>query len=123
MKLVVRWVIVAASLFAAAWLVPGIHVSGNGWIAVGVTAVVLGLVNALLRPILKLLSCALIVVTLGIFALFINGFTLLMAAHIAHDWFGLGFVIDGYWPAFWGAIVVSVVSFLLSVFLVGDSER
>jgi putative membrane protein len=123
MKLLLRWLIVAVSLFAAASLVPGINVSGNGWIAVGVTAAILGLVNAIIRPILKFLSCGLIVVTLGIFTLFINGFTLWIAAWMSENWFAMGFSIDGYWPAFWGGIVVGIVSFLLSMFLIGENER
>jgi putative membrane protein len=57
MKLLLRWVIIAFSLFVAAWLVPGIRVEGNAWLIYAVMAVILGLVNAVVRPLLKLLTC------------------------------------------------------------------
>lgn len=113
-----RWIITAIALVIAAWIVPGIHVTDDpGWVAVVVTAAVLGLVNAVLRPVLTLLSCGCIILTLGVFTLFINGFTLWLSAWVAENWLEVGFFIDGYWPAFFGAIVVSVVSFILSVAL------
>ncbi|MCK4315799.1 MAG: phage holin family protein, partial [Anaerolineae bacterium] len=67
MKLLVRWVIASLALFAAVWLVPGIRVAGNAWIIYAVMAIILGLVNAIVRPPLKLLTCPLIIVTLGLF--------------------------------------------------------
>ena len=101
MKIVIRWIIVSLSLFIAAWLVPGIRVDGNAWVAYAAMAVILGLVNALVRPVLTLLSCPLIILTLGLFVLVINGLTLWLASAIAVNWFGIGFYVDGFWPAFW----------------------
>lgn len=124
MKLLIRWVISAVSLFAAAWLVEGIRVADNrGWVAYAVMAVILSLVNALIRPLLKVLTCPLILLTLGLFALVINAVTLLIASAIANRVFGVGFYVDGFWPALWGALIVSVVSVILNAFVRDDSER
>jgi putative membrane protein len=79
MKLLIRWAITSFALYVAAWIVPGIRVEENGWVAFGVMAIILGLVNAIVRPMLKLLSCPLIIVTLGLFVLVINGITLWLA--------------------------------------------
>lgn len=123
MKLLIRWLIVAIALFAAVAVIPGIRVEDtNAWIAVGVMAVVLGLVNAIIRPILAFLSCGCIVATLGLFMLVINGLTLWLSAWIAQNWLNLGFYVDGFWPAFWGGIVVGAVSFVLSLVLVDDRD-
>lgn len=117
MKLLLRWIIVSLSLFVAAWLVPGIRIDGNAWIVFGATAVILGLVNAFVRPVLTFLSCPLIILTLGLFILVINGLTLWLASAIAVNWFGIGFYVDGFWPAFWGALISSVVSVILSALI------
>ncbi len=123
MKLVLRWLITAVALIAAANLVPGITIDDqNGWIAVLLMAVALGLVNAFVRPLLKLLSCPFVILTLGLFLLVINALCLWLAAWFANAVFGAGFIIAGFWPAFWGSIIVSIVSFLLSLFLPDDDE-
>lgn len=117
MKLLIRWIIVACSLFVAAWLVPGIRVEGNAWLIFTVMAVILGLVNAIIRPILALLTCSLIILTLGLFVLVINALTLWLASAIAVNWFHVGFYVDGFWAAFLGALIVSIVSVILSAIL------
>ena len=122
MKIVIRWIIVSLSLFIAAWLVPGIRVDGNAWVAYAAMAVILGLVNALVRPVLTLLSCPLIILTLGLFVLVINGLTLWLASAIAVNWFGIGFYVDGFWPAFWGALIASIVSIILSALVREDDH-
>lgn len=121
MKLIVRWLITGLALFAAAWLVPGIRVEGDGWTVYAVMAVILALINALVRPVLKLLTCPLIILTLGIFVLVINGFTLWLASTIAQNWFGVGYVVDGFGAAFLGSLIVSIVSVILSA-LVREEE-
>jgi putative membrane protein len=78
-------------------------------------------VNAIIRPVLKILTFPIIIVTLGIFALVINGLMLLLTSALS-DALGLGFHVSGFWAAFWGALVVSVVSTLLSL-MIGDSPR
>jgi putative membrane protein len=122
MKLIIRWVITSISLFVAAWLVPGIRVDEGGWMVFALMAVVLGLVNAVVRPILKFLSCPLIILTLGVFVLVINGLTLWLASKIAASWFGVGFHVDGFWAAFFGALIVSIVSVILNA-LMPDTKR
>jgi putative membrane protein len=116
MNLLIRWIIASFSLFIAAWLVPGIRVEGNAWGAYAVMAVILGLINAVVRPILQLLSLPLIMLTLGLFLLFINGITLWMASAIAVKVLHVGFYVDGFWSAFLGALIVSIVSVILSAF-------
>ncbi len=118
-KLLVRWVITILALFAAVLIVPGIRVSGTAWIAYALMAIILGLVNAVVRPILKVLTCPLILLTLGLFTLVINGFTLWLSARIA-NMLGIGFYVDGFWPAFWGALIVSIVSVILSALVRED---
>ncbi|HOU15024.1 MAG TPA: phage holin family protein [Anaerolineae bacterium] len=123
MKLIIRWAIGAFSLFVAAWLVTGIHVDdGGGWVVYAVMAVILGLANAFVRPLLKLLTCPLIMLTLGLFTLVVNALTLLLSAWVA-NYFGVGFYIDGFWPAFWGALIVSIVSVVLNVFVKDDDDH
>lgn len=117
MKILIRWVITGLALFAAAWLVPGITVEGNGWTVYAVMAIILAFVNAVVRPILKLLTCPLIILTLGIFVLVINGFTLWLASLIAQSWFGVGYSVDGFGAALLGSLIVSVVSVALSALI------
>ena len=119
-KLLVRWLISALALLAAAWLVPGIRVDGNAWVAYAGMAVVLGLVNAVIRPLLKLLTCPLILLTLGLFVLVVNAVTLLIAARVAAA-VGIGFHVEGFLPAFLGALIVSIVTVILSA-VVSDKD-
>jgi putative membrane protein len=123
MKLILRWLITAFSLFVAAWLVKGIRVEGNAWVVFAVTAIILGLVNALVRPILKFLSCPLIILTLGLFVLVINGLALWLASWVAVSGFHVGFHVQGFWAAFWGALIVSIVSVILSALLHEDRRH
>lgn len=123
MKLLLRWVILSFALFVAAWLVPGIRVRQDAWTAYAAMALILGLVNAVVRPFLKLLSCPLILLTLGLFVLVINGFALWLAARIALDWFGVGFYVDGFGSAFFGALIVSIVSVILNLLLKDEARH
>jgi putative membrane protein len=117
MKLIIRWLIASASLFVAAYLVPGIRVEDqNAWKVFIVMALVLGLVNALVRPILGVVSLPLIILTLGIFMLVVNGASFLIAARIAEG-MGVGFYVDNYWSAFLGSIVVSIVTVVLQTII------
>ena len=122
MRFIIRWFITAIAVAVAAWITPGITLEGNGVIAVIVTALILGLVNALIRPLLKLFSCGLIVVTLGLFTLVINAICLWLASWISVSWFSIGFNVNNMWSAFVGAFIISVVSFLLS-FLLPDKDK
>ena len=122
-RLLIRWLITSIAVGVAAFVVPGIgHDGTNALIAIVITAAVLGLLNAVLRPILRFLSCGLIIATLGLFLLVINAFVFWLSAQISDSWFHSGFFIHGFWPAFWGSIVVSIVSFFLSVFVSDPDE-
>jgi len=123
MKLVIRWVITAVALVVAVWLIPGIRIeSQNAWIAVGLMAVILGFVNAIIRPVLMFLSCGFIILTMGLFMIVVNGLALWLASWISVNLFNVGFYVDGLWPAILGSLVVSIVSFLLSL-LIPDNKQ
>jgi len=85
-------------------------------------ALVLGLINAFIRPFLYALSCGLIVITLGLFTLVINGLMLWLASYIMVEGIGLEFHIDGFWNAVLGALVISVVSVSVSLFVGGKKS-
>lgn len=123
MRILLHWLITAAALLAAVAVVPGISVTGGGLLAVGITAAVLGLINAFLRPLLRMLGCGFIVLTLGLFLLVINAFTLWLAARIADGVFNQAFHVNGFWPALLGGIIVSVVSWLLWMMFPGEKKR
>lgn len=123
MKLLLRWIILAAALFATAFFIPGIRIEGNNAIVVvAVTAIVLGFVNAFIRPILAFFSCGLLILTLGLFSLVINAATLMLSSYISVNWLGIGFHVDGFWPAFWGAIILSIISMILSSILIDKRD-
>ncbi|GAB3819113.1 phage holin family protein [Micromonospora zhanjiangensis] len=118
MAFVVRLVINAIALWITTLVVSGIEVSGR---SAGVTALTLlavalifGVVNAVLKPIIRVLGCVFYVLTLGLFALVVNALLFLLVGWIA-DQFNLPFRVAGFWPAFWGAIVMAVVSWLISL--------
>ena len=120
-KLLIRWVITVIALIVAALVVPGITVQDEkAWVAFGVIALVLGLVNAFIRPLLALVSCGCIILTMGLFMLVINALTLWLSSYIAVNWLNVGFYVDGFWSAFIGAFIVSIVSFALSLFVKDD---
>lgn len=119
MRFLIRLLINAAALWVATRLVSGITATSEPVTFLAV-ALVFGLLNALVRPLLTMLTCPLMILTLGLFTFVINALILWLTSAAATK-FGLGFHIDGFWPAFWGALVVSIVSVLLSVF-VGEPE-
>lgn len=121
-KLLLRWLVNALALFAAAQVVPGIEIDGNGWVVYAVVAIIFGLINALIRPLLKMLTCPLITLTLGLFTLVINALMLLLTSWIGTV-IGYRFYIDGFWPAFWGGLVVSVVSVVLNLVIQDEEDR
>ena len=123
MKLILRWLIIAVSLYVAVLVVPGISVEGDAWIAFSVMAVVLGLVNAVIRPVLKFMSCGFIVVTMGLFSLVINAATFMLASMISLNWFDIGFYVDGFWSALLGSLIVSIVSVILSQILIDKKKN
>jgi putative membrane protein len=117
-KFLLRLLINAVALYIAARIVPGIEI-GSQILVVLAVALVFGVVNALLRPLLKLLTCPFIVLTLGLFTLVINAVMLLLTSALSQA-LGLDFLVRGFWPAFWGALVVSIVSFVVTLLLRED---
>jgi len=114
-KFILRWVINAIAIFLAIKFVPGIHLQ-SGLVSVIWLALIFGLVNAFLRPLLQLLTCPLIVLTLGLFTLLINAFLFWLTGQIGQA-FGIALTFDGFWPIFLGALVITVVSIVLSLIL------
>jgi len=114
----IRTVVVAVALWVAVLLVPGIAL-GGGTTAAGigtlvVVALIFGLVNAVVKPIVKIVGCAFYILTLGLISFVVNALLFLLVGWIAGQ-LQLPFTVDGFWAAFWGAIVVGVVSFVLHV--------
>jgi putative membrane protein len=115
MKLLKRWIVIMIAVFLAALIVPGITVNGeSGWATYAIMAAILALLNAILLPILKTLSCGLIVLTFGIFSLVLNGAVFMLSSNIAQSWFNSGYHVDSWWSAFLGSVIVSFVSMLFS---------
>ena len=114
-SLLLHWLLNAAALWVAAWLLPGLDFQGT-LLQLLLVAAVFGIVNSLLRPILTVLTCPLIVVTLGLFTLVINACMLLLTGWLSARW-DLGFSVTGFWAAFFGGLVVGLVSVLLSLLM------
>lgn len=113
--LFIRFVVTGVAVLLATEIVPGIRVES---LSAGIAAVIVfALFNAVVRPVLYLLSLPLIIVTLGLFMVVINALLLQCVS-----WLVKGFVVEGFWPSFWGALLISVVSSLLNVF-VSDRGR
>jgi putative membrane protein len=112
-KFIIRWAINAVGLYAAVWLVPGIEYLGD-WTGILWLALIIGLLNALVRPLLKFLTCPLIILTLGFFTLVINTVMLLLTRTIGQS-LGIGLSVDGFWSALLGSLIMSVVSIVMSV--------
>ena len=121
MRFLVRVLVNAVALWAASQLVSGIHHEG-GWTTLLLVAVIFGLLNAVIRPILAFLSCPLLILTLGLFTLVLNAGMLLLTGAVSRG-LGLGFYVDSFSPAFWGGLIISLVSMVLSVFVKDDRGR
>ncbi len=120
MRLIVRLLAGAVALAVAAWLIDGISVgpgtTGERVLTLLAVAVIFGLVNAIVRPVVRLIALPLFIVTLGLFTFVVNALMLLLTAWIG-DQFDLAFDVNGFWPALLGALVISVVTFVLNVLL------
>lgn len=126
MRLLLRLLASAVALAVAAGLVDGISVgpgtdTERALTLLGV-AIIFGLVNAIVRPILRLLTLPLVVLTLGLFLLVLNALMLLLTEWIAKQ-FDLAFQVDGFWSAVLGALIVTIVSFLINIVLPDKYER
>ena len=114
-KFILRLAVNAVALYLAVYFVPGVNLEG-GFVSIIWLALIFGLINAFLRPLLKLLTCPLIFLTLGLFTLLINTFLFWLTGEIGQA-FGIGFTVAGFWPAFLGGLVVTVVSVIMSLIL------
>ena len=121
MPFLIRLFVNAAALWVATRVVPGVTFDGGPLPMLGV-ALVFGVLNASLRPLAKILTFPLIIVTLGIFALVINGLMLWLTSSLSSS-LGLGFHVTGFWAAFWGGVVVSIVSMLLSMLVTEPKQK
>ena len=113
MRLLAVWLINAIALLALPYVVPSIHIDGFAT-ALG-AALVLGLINAVIRPVLLLLTLPVTLLTLGLFIFVVNGLMFLLAA-----WFLGGFVVDGIWAGMLGSVVYSLISWLLTRLLLSS---
>ena len=113
---VIRWLVTTIAVLVAAHLVPGIGY--DGWGALLGASLLLGIINAFVRPILLLLSLPFIIVTMGLFIFVINALLLLLVSKIVP-----AFQVAGFWSAFFGAIIISLVSWILSSFFRGSDGK
>lgn len=113
-RILLRLLINAVALWAAVLIVPGIY--ADNALAILVVALIFGVVNALIKPLVTFFSCPMIILTLGLFIFVINALMLWFTAWVAGQ-FDLGFAVTGFWAAFWGALVISLVSFGISVLI------
>jgi putative membrane protein len=120
MWLILRLLITAAALLVATAVVPGIQLQADTTLAkvttLVVVALIFGVVNAVLKPIIKIVGCVFYILTLGLIGLVVNALLFLLTSWVAGK-LHAPFHITGFWPAFWGAIIVGVVSWLLSLTL------
>ena len=121
MRFLLRLVINAAALWVALKIVPGITYRSESWVPLFGVALIFGVINAFIRPVVKILSLPLIFLTLGLFALVVNGMMLSLTSFFSGA-LGLHFHVEGCWTSILGALVISIVSALLSTFL-ADVER
>ena len=121
MKILIRIAVSMAALGVAAWVVPGIVLTGHDTAAKAITllvvAVIFGVVNAILKPVIKVVGCAFYVLTLGLFAIVVNGLLLWLSSWIAFDQLHEPFHVTGFWPAVEGALIVGVVSWVIHLVL------
>ena len=112
-RYILQWLITSLAIFAAFSLVPGITFSGNGY-EIGIIAMIYSVINLLIRPVLTLITCPMIILTLGMFTVIINGVLLLVTADLA-KYFGIDFQIETFFTALIGAVVISLTTFVLNL--------
>jgi putative membrane protein len=117
-----RWLINVAGLYAATYLhIPGLTYEGD-WVSLLGLALIFGLVNAFIRPIVSFLTCSLIILTLGLFTIVINAIMLWLASDLGQQ-VGIHFVVANFKAAILGALVISVVSFVLTMLFRDERKR
>jgi putative membrane protein len=115
-RILIKVIVNAVALGVATWLVPGIWLSADSWLTKAGTlvlvAVIFGIINAILKPIIKVVGCGFYLLTLGLISLVVNALLFLLTGFLA-DKVNLPFHVHGFWAGFWGALIVAVVGFLL----------
>jgi putative membrane protein len=112
-QLIIKWIVNSTALLVVVHVVSGVTL--DNWVTVFIAALVLGLLNAFLRPVLIFLTLPVTVLTLGLFTLVINAFLFYLAAHLVR-----GFHVADFWHAFVAALIFSIVSFLLNIVVRSD---
>jgi putative membrane protein len=118
----IRWAINTLALYIAIVIVPGIKAQSTQWFAILILGLIFGLLNAVLRPMLKVLTCPLILFTLGFFVLIVNTLLFVLTGWLGSQ-FHIGFTVSNFWAAFLGALVTSMVSFGLSLLFINELKR
>ena len=121
-RFILRWAINAVGLYVAIAIIPGIVPQSANWLSILWLALIFGVINALLSPLLKFLTCPLIFLTLGLFTLLINTALFWLSGRVG-ELFGVGFTVDGFLSAFLGSLVVSAVSIVLSLIFKDELKR
>jgi putative membrane protein len=126
MRFLLRLLVNAAALAVATWLISGITLTGTDTtdrvISLLIVALIFGVINAIIKPIFKLVTLPLVLLTLGLFLIGINALLLMLTSWLSGE-FGLGWTVDGFWPAVWGSVIISIVSFLLNAFVPDKNEN
>lgn len=118
-SLLIRWLINTLAIYVAVQVIPGVHYDG-GPVNFLIVALLFGLVNAFVRPLLTVMTCPLVMLTLGFFLFVINALMLLLTGWLSRQ-FSLGFRVDGFWAAFWAGLLIGLVSLFLSI-MVGEKD-
>ena len=109
----IRWLFLAIAIALTAWIMPGVTIHGNYWVNLFIVSAVYGLVNPIIRPIIMFFTCPCIALTLGLFILVINALMLSLT-----DWLLPNMLtVDGFWTTFFAALLISIISGLLNIFL------
>lgn len=116
MKIIIRLVIYAIALWVAAFIIPGIELA-NDWVSVAIVTVIFGIINAIVKPIIKLLSLPFILLTFGLFILVINAAMLGLTAYLTD-----ALTVSGFWAAVFGGIVIGIISAILESLIRDEGE-
>lgn len=126
MNFLVRLLLTALALWVASLLVSGVELLGDStldrFFGLVVAALVFTVVNTFVKPLVMVLGCALYVLTLGLFALVVNALMFWLTGWVS-DGLGVGFVVDGFWAAFWGAIIVSLTMWVMDLLMPSKGRR
>ncbi|MCA9922666.1 MAG: phage holin family protein [Anaerolineales bacterium] len=123
-RLIIRLAVNAIALWVAFQIIPGLEHTAESGTSLIFIALIFGLINALVRPVILLLTCPLIILSLGLFVLVINTIMLSLTIWVAGpDMLNLGLTSTGFWATFWGAVAISVVSGIINLLIKDENER